>query len=462
VLFILGCPVPVPVTEGLSFSCTSANDCTDGYDCVEEVCVAFRTDAGLVTGDAVVSDAALDSGQLDGASLDQAVADSAAFDLGAADTMVADAGAADAAVGDTSAADSAVGDASTPDGAAADTVAVDVVGADTWLPGDAAGSDAAQRDGATRDAGGCTNPALLFNGGHFAQVEDQPNLDGMADLTVEAWVKPSALPTEAHIISHHSDGDDQGYVLMLKDGQLVFRVYSQATAYAAPESESGGLQLTLDQWHHIAGVYDGAELWVFVNGLLQARHDTGALQLTDCPDPLRIGGDVAGGAEFSGIIDEVRISSSARYSANFLAPDQAFTEDSETVALWHFDEGNQRIGDVSANRYDGTLGTGNDIESEDPGRIDEACFAVRHPGLSGCDLIYGNAPEFDPCEQTGSSCSFFSDDDDNRTDCEERCALFGGSCIDGFEEENSSGCVAEYTRGCSDNEDSLICVCSRP
>lgn len=42
---------------------------------------------------------------------------------------------------------------------------------------------------------------------------------------------------------------------------------------------------------------------------------------------------------YKGVLDEIRISNNLRYTANFTKPVVAFTADSNTVALYHFDEG---------------------------------------------------------------------------------------------------------------------------
>jgi hypothetical protein len=61
----------------------------------------------------------------------------------------------------------------------------------------------------------------------------------------------------------------------------------------------------------------------------------------------------SGDAVFSGLIDEVRISSVARYTADF-TPEDRFTVDSDTLALWHFDEG---TGTTATDEVSGLVGT---------------------------------------------------------------------------------------------------------
>ena len=53
--------------------------------------------------------------------------------------------------------------------------------------------------------------------------------------------------------------------------------------------------------------------------------------------PLRIGGDYAGANEFAGYVDELRVSTTNRYSAAFTAPTGIFQGDANTKLLLHFD-----------------------------------------------------------------------------------------------------------------------------
>ena len=97
---------------------------------------------------------------------------------------------------------------------------------------------------------------------------------------------------------------------------------------------------------HLAAVFDDSRsMRLFVNGVLQTAPlefwpartlvQSKTLQLAPpkLDDPLMIGM-----YNFEGIIDEVRISSCARYNDSFL-PSQKFGVDPQTVGLYHLDEG---------------------------------------------------------------------------------------------------------------------------
>ena len=114
-------------------------------------------------------------------------------------------------------------------------------------------------------------------------------------------------------------------------------------------------------WHHVAVQRRRSDgwMWLFVDGALQSQADgpDGDVSYPDdgvpgsyCGGPctnsdpfLVIAAEKhdAGAAfpSYSGWVDEVRLSTVIRYTANFTRPTQPFTTDAATAALYHFDEG---------------------------------------------------------------------------------------------------------------------------
>ncbi len=96
-------------------------------------------------------------------------------------------------------------------------------------------------------------------------------------------------------------------------------------------------------WHHVAAVYDNGDgsdrLAIYLDGTeiastTAADYDPGISNSTNL---LSVGAN-SGAAPWKGFIDEARLSSTARYSGDFEVPSAAFTADSSTRALWHFNE----------------------------------------------------------------------------------------------------------------------------
>lgn len=103
--------------------------------------------------------------------------------------------------------------------------------------------------------------------------------------------------------------------------------------------------------HHVAAVYRNTPTqdvrMVFLDGLAVSRwaFDNLVDGIPPSSAPLQIGG-VGGNYSFPGWIDEVRLSDCIRYTNDnapgfnvpYRIPKSPFTSDSNTVALWHFDE----------------------------------------------------------------------------------------------------------------------------
>jgi hypothetical protein len=94
------------------------------------------------------------------------------------------------------------------------------------------------------------------------------------------------------------------------------------------------------QWTHLALVFDGQQATLYVNGKPQARKTTDAAP-THNRHPLYVGADPDERGRpsrfFTGAIDEVRLSSAARYDRPF-TPQRVLQRDNDTVLLLHFDQ----------------------------------------------------------------------------------------------------------------------------
>ncbi|MEM9660421.1 MAG: LamG domain-containing protein [Planctomycetota bacterium] len=108
--------------------------------------------------------------------------------------------------------------------------------------------------------------------------------------------------------------------------------------YAEPQDAD--TVLSVGQWHHVAGVFDGSEVRTYVDGQLVAQ---GAAQgaRTMRQLPLIIGADVdgAGNADspFDGLIDAVRVSTIPRYEGDSFIPSRRWQADGDTALLLNFD-----------------------------------------------------------------------------------------------------------------------------
>jgi hypothetical protein len=92
-------------------------------------------------------------------------------------------------------------------------------------------------------------------------------------------------------------------------------------------------------WHHLAGVYDGAEARLYLDGELIASQSGQGIRRRNTL-PLAIGGDVDGAhtatSLFTGLIDYVRVSTVPRYEGTSVTvPDRPLND---ACLLLHLDE----------------------------------------------------------------------------------------------------------------------------
>lgn len=207
--------------------------------------------------------------------------------------------------------------------------------------------------------------------------------EGTDEFTIEAWVYPTKPPAKnmsATILSQQvrmtvASDNNEGFQRIKKfidwqKGDLLLIIDAHVAGWGG-----GGttpfkpMTLAPNQWHHIAYQAKRKETITIVNDLAkilpQGTTIGHALSKFWHPKDFTLGGfgkkielpnlpNYFWGS-FTGYIDEVRISTVARYDVakqNF-TPRERFKEDGKTVALWHFDEsgGTRKFSDASRNAY---------------------------------------------------------------------------------------------------------------
>ena len=123
--------------------------------------------------------------------------------------------------------------------------------------------------------------------------------------------------------------------IFANDGEVSFAVHLDG-AYV--DAKSGDARLALDRWSHVAGVFDGREVRVYLDGVQVGALEGEGKRTPNSLDFI-IGGDVDGWGNavstWDGDIDEVRISTSARYAAPEFSPERRFKADDDTLLLLH-------------------------------------------------------------------------------------------------------------------------------
>ncbi|WP_028065248.1 N,N-dimethylformamidase beta subunit family domain-containing protein [Solirubrobacter soli] len=169
-----------------------------------------------------------------------------------------------------------------------------------------AGNTGTMNAGVTRAAGaGKFGSALTFNGtSGMISIPDANSLDFTTAMTIEAWVNPTTAGGSAWRTA----------VLKEQPGALVYALYANMDAsrpsfhgFTSSEFDTRGTAaVPANTWTHLAGVFDGLTLRLFVNGVqVSSTAMTGSL--TTSTGALRIGGNSIWPEWFAGKIDEVRL-----------------------------------------------------------------------------------------------------------------------------------------------------------
>jgi hypothetical protein len=104
-------------------------------------------------------------------------------------------------------------------------------------------------------------------------------------------------------------------------------------------------------WYHIAWVRDSGEFRGYIDGVKVFDVTDQTTVAAPASTPLEIGRNVYGNRYFTGDMDQVRISNSARYDANFTAPTTPFTADANTKLLAQSDFSEGGLGADHSGNY---------------------------------------------------------------------------------------------------------------
>jgi hypothetical protein len=166
---------------------------------------------------------------------------------------------------------------------------------------------------------------------NYVSVPDETSLRLAADFTAEFFMYP--LDTAA------------GGVLLWKTTTTNSSYVNWSSGVLNVVSDNGTLIFAYtpsgftNAWHHVAIVRAGLVWTLFVDGVQVLQTTATAADTWGTgATALYVGGNASGSStSFRGYVDELRISNTARYTANFTAPTVAFSLDSNTVLLMHFD-----------------------------------------------------------------------------------------------------------------------------
>jgi hypothetical protein len=190
--------------------------------------------------------------------------------------------------------------------------------------------------------------SALFDGaGDYLQLAQSTDFDMTSDFTFECWVRPTTFSNSRAIVSKYNNSSN-GFVVQCGTSGTVAFFVGTTSGYQLVQSS---VSLVINTWSHIACTMRGKTMRVFINGVLSGTSTyTGTIGVISAP--LYIGRDpLDTSRDFSGNIDDVRITRVCRYTKTFVLSPEANpdrnvcpdTEDpffTETALLLHMNGAN--------------------------------------------------------------------------------------------------------------------------
>lgn len=150
--------------------------------------------------------------------------------------------------------------------------------------------------------------ALLLDGkGDWIHVANESNFDCVSEVTVAAWIKVNRF--------------DKDWQAVVTKGDSAWRIQRNAstdtlefacTGLKVPGDNQygalfGRMNINDGKWHHVAGVYDGRNMVIYVDGRMDVSQSaSGSINTND--HPVYIGENAEMNGRFwNGLIDDVRV-----------------------------------------------------------------------------------------------------------------------------------------------------------
>ena len=153
------------------------------------------------------------------------------------------------------------------------------------------------------------NYALSFDGlNDYVTIHDDSTLDITDELTLEAWIYPTAITDYDSIITKASDTSSPPWTYYAlgfdADTEMIRCRIFTGTSYKVMSSV-----LSPNNWYHVVGTYSSStnELSIYLNGVLQNSITASGQIATNNKDVLIGGFEYGTDESFNGYIDDVRI-----------------------------------------------------------------------------------------------------------------------------------------------------------
>jgi hypothetical protein len=159
--------------------------------------------------------------------------------------------------------------------------------------------------GAANYAAGKLGQAVLVGTVNGIDIADSPSFD-VIDLTIEAWISPSTIPTGSNRAGILDCEGQYGFFLH-SNGDLVCTAGASVTATA---------QVQANRWTHVACTHDATVITIYADGNVIGTGTAGVLPTANTTG-ITLGGNnpAGGGSPLDGMLDQVRLFGTARSTA---------------------------------------------------------------------------------------------------------------------------------------------------
>ncbi len=149
--------------------------------------------------------------------------------------------------------------------------------------------------------------ALEFDGGHV--LVPHADVMNLRQWTMTAWIKVPEIVNPYQVIMGKEAWPDRNYTMWIRPGVMTFGFTLPG---GAQDLQVGSKEVTDNEWHFVAGVYDEKNLIPYVDGeRFNPRGAAGKPATNNAPFIIGAQGPAGNGGPLKGIIDEVAVYNTA-------------------------------------------------------------------------------------------------------------------------------------------------------
>ena len=157
-------------------------------------------------------------------------------------------------------------------------------------------------------------------------------------FTIEFWFRADSLSGDQWMAGVWGGSPHGGFNWGIYLNGSTVKAYVWNGSYQLNNATIG--TASSNTWHHGALTWDGSTYRTFLDGTAGGSNSSSTAPAFDQWQVTWVGTVGGTTSTFAGYIDEYRQSDTARYTSNFSPSGSAFTNDSNTKVLLHFDGGN--------------------------------------------------------------------------------------------------------------------------